>query len=247
MERPSGGAAGTGDEEEERGGSARGGIALALAALVALAAAIAAIEPLREAVGDALSGDTGALRADLRELEAGGVALLVGVILAHTFIWYPAEIVDAAAGFVYGFWPALALMMGGWLVQGMLAYAIGRRAARPLLLRLVGARRFARAERLIERGGITLLLGARLVPIVPFSLFSYVAGAAKVPVGRFAWTTTLGYLPLTAVFVYVGSRLDSLSPTDPLIWLATLVVIGLLVLAHRLRHLLDGEQPATEP
>ena len=45
----------------------------------------------------------------------------------------------------------------------------------------------------------------RLVPIVPFSLFSYVAGAARVPFGRFMWTTAVGYIPITAVFVYLGS------------------------------------------
>ena len=55
----------------------------------------------------------------------------------------------------------------------------------------------------------------RLVPIVPFSLFSYAAGSARVPAGRFAWTTAVGYLPITAVFAYLGSRLEELSPDDP--------------------------------
>ena len=41
--------------------------------------------------------------------------------------------------------------------------------------------RFDRLERAVEHGGVTLLLAARLVPIVPFSLFSYVAGAAACP------------------------------------------------------------------
>ncbi len=28
--------------------------------------------------------------------------------LAHVFIWYPAEILDLAVGYVYGFWGGLA-------------------------------------------------------------------------------------------------------------------------------------------
>ena len=49
---------------------------------------------------------------------------------------------------------------------------------------MFGAERFDRYERVVDRGGVTLLLACRMVPIVPFSLFSYVAGSARVPLGR---------------------------------------------------------------
>ena len=57
----------------------------------------------------------------------------------------------------------------------------------------------------------------RLIPIVPFSLVSYAAGAARVPVWRFLWTTAVGYLPITALSVYFGTQLEGLSLTDPLV------------------------------
>ncbi len=68
---------------------------------------------------------------------------------------------------------------------------------------------------MIERGGATLLLAVRLIPIVPFSLVSYAAGAARVPVWRFVWTTAVGYLPITALAVYFGTRLEGLQPHRP--------------------------------
>jgi uncharacterized membrane protein YdjX (TVP38/TMEM64 family) len=214
-------------------------IAVTLAAVLALVAGVLAIEPLRDAFSDAISGDTANLREDLRSLDATGVAILYALIAIHTFVWYPAEIVDAAAGFVYGFWPAFLMVMAGWVAQGLAAYAIGRKAARPLLHRYVGEPRFRRLERAIEHGGIPLLLAARLVPIVPFSLFSYVAGAARVPVGLFAWTTAVGYIPITAVSIYLGSRLEELSLGDPLLWIAVGAVLALLLLTHLLRPLFD--------
>jgi uncharacterized membrane protein YdjX (TVP38/TMEM64 family) len=206
---------------------------------LALVVAVLAIEPLREAFGDAVGGDTEKLREDLRALDAAGVAILYALIAIHTFVWYPAEIVDAAAGFVYGFGPAFFMVMAGWVAQGLAAYAIGRTAARPLLHRFVGERRFARLELAIARGGVALLLAARLVPIVPFSLFSYVAGAARVPVGRFAWTTAVGYIPITGVSIYLGSRLEELSFGDPLLWVAVLSLLALLLLTYLLRPLFD--------
>jgi uncharacterized membrane protein YdjX (TVP38/TMEM64 family) len=212
-----------------------------------LGLAVVFVDPLREAVEHALRGDTDALRAELN--RGAGVAILYGLLLAHTFVWYPAEIVDAAAGFVFGFWGALGLVMAGWAVQGMLAYWIGRTAARPVLHRFIGRDRFERAERVVNSGGATLLLAARLVPIVPFSLFSYVAGAARVPVWRFAWTTAIGYIPITAVFIYYGSRLDTLSLEDPIVWAGAALLILLLVLMRKLRPLLGAASapPADRP
>ena len=124
--------------------------------------------------------------------------------------------------------------MLGWLVNGMLAYWVGRHAARPLLYRFVGRERFQRLERTVEAGGVTLLLGMRLVPVIPFSFFSMAAGAARADLLTFAWTTAVGYLPLTVIFVYLGSRLETLSPTDPILWIGAAVLIGLLALTRQL-------------
>jgi uncharacterized membrane protein YdjX (TVP38/TMEM64 family) len=200
--------------------------------ILVLAILILAIEPLRSGIGDAVSGDTGDLRGDLRGLGFGGVVITFILALAHVVIWYPAEILDLAVGYVYGFWGGVALVMAGWLANGLLAYWIGRHAARPALYRWVGEHRFDRLESMVEAGGVTLLLGMRLVPVIPFSLFSIVAGAARADLVTFAWTTAVGYLPLTAIFVDLGSQLEELSPTDPLLWLGAAVLIALLVLTR---------------
>jgi uncharacterized membrane protein YdjX (TVP38/TMEM64 family) len=198
-----------------------------LGGVVIFLAIALAIPAFRDAVGDALNGRTAQVRHDLRSLGAWGVVLVFGLALIHSVVWYLAEILDAATGFVYGFGPALPLMMAGWIASGVLSYLIGRHAARPLLFKLVGEERFLRVERLVNRGGVTFLLAARLVPIVPFSLTGYVAGAARVPLGRFVWTTAVGYLPITAYFVYVGSQLESFSAEDPIV----LIGAGGLLLA----------------
>ena len=208
-----------------------------------LAILVLAIEPLRAGIGDAVSGDTADLRADLRGLGFGGVMIALTLALAHTVIWYPAEILDLAVGYVYGFWGGLALVMAGWMVNAIVAYWLGRHAARPLLYRFVGRDRFDRLERIAEAGGVTLLLGMRLVPVIPFSLFSIVAGAAHAPLPTFLWTTAVGYLPLTAVFVYLGSRLETLEPTDPLLWVGAAVLIALLLVTRKVHRRLREPPP----
>jgi uncharacterized membrane protein YdjX (TVP38/TMEM64 family) len=224
------------------------GVVVALAGIGVLAGLVFAIEPLRSGVSDAIAGDTGGLREDLRGLGVSGVLIVLVLGLVHVVVWYPAEILDAAVGYVYGFWVAMPLIMAVWLINGLVAYWIGRHATRPILYRLINRERFDRFELLAERGGVTLLLSMRLVPIVPFSLFSYAAGAAKVPVGRFIWTTAIGYLPLTAIFVYLGSQLEELSATDPVLWIGAAVLIALMIFTARLRRIIYARrvQFATE-
>ena len=222
------------------GGLPKRPIAMTVGFVLAMIAAVFAIEPMRDAALDAVSGESASLRKDLRDLGATGVLLIAGLAAFHTIIWYPAEILDAAAGYVYGFWPAMGILAVCWTAQGLLAYEIGRHAARPVLERFIRPERFDRLERAVDEGGVTLLLAARLVPIVPFSLFSYVAGAASAPRVRFIWTTAVGYLPITALSVYLGTRLEDLSITDPRIWGAVLGLLALLLLARRLKPLFEG-------
>ncbi|HTZ85144.1 MAG TPA: VTT domain-containing protein [Solirubrobacteraceae bacterium] len=207
-------------------------LALSLAGVIAGAGIIVAVPDLRHAVGHALSGDLGGLRHEFRDLGAEGVALLLALMLAHAVLFYPTEIVTATAGFVYGFLPGLALAVGGWLVSGLLAYALGWSIGQPLIRVIFGARRFAELERLVQRGGATLLLALRLIPIVPFSLTGYVAGAARVRLWRFAWTTAVGYLPLTVIVTYLGSQAKSLSASDPRVWIAAAALAALLAVAR---------------
>jgi uncharacterized membrane protein YdjX (TVP38/TMEM64 family) len=207
-------------------------IGVTLAGIVLLAVLAIAIDPLHEAVKAALQGDNAEVRHQIDRLGAAGPLLILLLTLLHAVVFYPAEIVDAAAGFAYGFFPALALMTVGWVLSGLLCWAVGHRVARPLLDRWFGAERFERVEGAIERGGPTLLLAMRLVPILPFSVVSYAAGAAHVPLWRFIWTTALGYLPITAIAVYFGTRLEGLSLTDPLALGSAAALLALLAIGH---------------
>ena len=207
-------------------------IAVTLAGIAGMALVVVLVEPLRDSVSALIHGDHDEVRNQIDELGLWGPVLILGLSILHAVVFYPAEIVDAAAGFAYGFFPALALMMFGWLLNGRVCWAIGRSIARPLLDRWFGEERFERIEESIERGGATLLIAMRLIPILPFSIVSYAAGAARVPLGRFVWTTAVGYLPITALSVYFGTRLEDVSLTDPLVIGSGLALLALLGGGH---------------
>jgi len=200
----------------------------AVAGVVVLAAICLLVHPLREAIGHAASGDTGALREQLRGTGAAGILLLYGLMLAHIVVLFPAEITNLVAGFTYGIAGGLAICLSGWWLSAMGTYAVGRIAGRPVIDRLAGPARVAAAEGVMERGGWPFLVVVRLLPFVPFSLVGYIAGATRVPLTRFAWTTAVGAIPLIALAVVLGSRLEHFSITDPLVW-GTLAGFAVLI------------------
>jgi uncharacterized membrane protein YdjX (TVP38/TMEM64 family) len=217
---------------EDEAGAPLVAVVATLVGIALLVALVVLVVPLREVAGAALRGDAEEVRARIDDLGLAGPLILLGLCLAHAVIFFPAEIVDAAAGYAYGFGPGLALVCAGWMLNGWVAYAIGRTLARPLLHKALGRERFRRAEATVERGGLTLLLGARLVPIFPFSVVCYACGACRIPAWRFTWTTAVGYLPITIIATYLGSRLEDVSPTDPLVLGAVAIFALMLLAAH---------------
>lgn len=214
-----------------------------VAGLALLALAVILVDPLRAAVEAALHGDSSGVRESIHDLGIAGPLIVLALCLVHIFLFYPAEIVDAAAGLVYGFWPALALVYTGWMLNAWIAYWIGHSLAHPLLLRLLGTDRFQRAERAVSEGGVTLLITLRMIPIIPFSLVCYAAGAARVPLWRYTWTTFVGYLPLTVTATYLGSRLESLHPTDPAVLGAIALLIVLMFGLRRVSRAMRADPP----
>lgn len=203
---------------------------LTLGALLACVAVVVAVPDLRGLAGEALRGDLDALDVRLDSLGAEAALFLAVLMLAHAVVPYPAEIPPVAAGYVLGFAIAVPFCIALWLLCALATYALGRHLGRPAIARLIGAARAARMEARIGGGGARLLLIVRLTGLVPFAFIGYIAGAARVPLGRFSWTTVVGYAPRTVALVLLGSRLDSFRLDDPVLWLVPVpFVVGLLL------------------
>jgi uncharacterized membrane protein YdjX (TVP38/TMEM64 family) len=219
------------------GGGTWTGVAVTVAGILIGVAVAFVVPSLHDAVGDAIHGNTAQVRHDLGG-SAAGPLLVLWLSMVHVIVWYPAEILDAATGYVFGFGAGFPLVMGCWVLSGLASYAVGRHFARPLLYRIAGEKRFLRIEELINRGGAVALIGIRLIPIMPFSLMGYVCGAARVPLWRFTWTTAVGYAPITAYFTYLGSRLKGFSAEDPILWIGgAVLLLCMLGIRYLLPHL----------
>ena len=199
----------------------------------------------RHIVQATVDGDSKELRRVLLDLGVVGVLALLAVVLSHAIVPFPAELVSGAAGFVYGFWVAVPLMLAMWLASALLAYWLAERFGRPLARRLVGTSRLARAEDMVARGGAAALLSLRLIPFIPYNAICYAAGITRVPLVRYSWTTVVGIVPLTVLVTYLGSRLESPNFSDWRVWALITGFVAIVVGAQVLERRLRVRQPQT--
>jgi uncharacterized membrane protein YdjX (TVP38/TMEM64 family) len=131
----------------------------------------------------------------------GSIALMV----LHSFVPLPAEIIALANGMLFGSWWGVAITWVGAMLGAILSYALARWLGRPAVRWVIPARHWARLDAVPVSAGALLVI--RLMPVISFNLVNYAAGLLGVPWGRFLWTTGLGILPITVTMVVLGREL----------------------------------------
>jgi uncharacterized membrane protein YdjX (TVP38/TMEM64 family) len=173
---------------------------------------------------DALLGLTAAdVESFARAWGGWSAAAAILLMVLHSFVPLPAEVIALANGMMFGPVWGVAVTWVGAMLGALLAFALARRLGRPAVRRLVPERHWRAIEGWQGRPATLLLL--RLIPVISFNIINYAAGLAGVGWWSFAWTTALGILPLTIVSVVLGDTMLGAS------WQAWLLVgIGLVLL-----------------
>ena len=167
-------------------------------------------------------------RQDVEGWGAAGALAVFGLAVGHAVIAFPSEILNIAAGYAYGFWPAMALLMAGWTISCLLAYWLARRFGDRLANRVVEPEALERLREWAADAPVPALLAVRAIPVVPINLVSYAAGLARMPLWRFTWTTVTGLTPQFALPIYAGSQARDVELTDPTIWGSGLAWVALI-------------------
>ncbi len=188
-----------------------------LLVFVALAAVVGVL------VGPA---DLAQVRAWATGVGVGGAVLFVLAYAGLTLTPAPKNVLTVAAGLVWGFWPALAMVYVGALLGAAASFVLGRWLGREAVERLTGGR-VERVDAALARRGFLAVLGARLVPLIPFTLINYGSGLTSVRVRDYALGTAVGIIPGSVAYVALGAFGLELGPP---FWIAV-SVLGALALA----------------
>lgn len=166
----------------------------------------------------------------IRGLGPWGPAASIGLMILHSLLPFPAELLSMANGAVFGVLPGVAITWVGAMLGAFLAFGLARAFGRPLVLKILNAEQERVLESWVERLGTDALLIGRFIPLISFNLMNYAAGLAPVSWWTFAWTTGLGILPLTVLMTVMGDRFD---PNSWRFWLlAIAAALAIWLPAH---------------
>ena len=143
----------------------------------------------------------------IRSWGGWGVAVSIALMVLHSFVLFPAEILACANGMIYGpVWGTVVTWIGAMLGASV-TFGLTRTLGQPFVHRIL---KEAQRERLAlwsrDRGGVALLT-ARLIPVIAFNLINYAAALTEISWWTFLWATGIGILPLTALSAILGDRM----------------------------------------
>ncbi|MGQ9638980.1 MAG: DedA family protein [Candidatus Bathyarchaeia archaeon] len=169
-------------------------------------------------------------------LSWGVYGVFIAMILESSILPIPSEAIMVTAGLL-GMDPLTVGFAGGLgsTLGAGLGYQIGRRG-RSILDRygkyiLVSGRSISQAENWFNRwGGWTVLL-SRLIPIIPFKVFSIAAGLLGMNYKLFLLLTLAGSIPRCLILAWIGSIALRVS-YDSLLTLGMLIL--LIMVGHRI-------------
>lgn len=157
-------------------------------------------------------------------------AFAVGGLIAFPVSW-----MTAATIVVFGPWLGGAYAMVGAVLDAWVVYELGLLLPEETFDRWFGERGKNLRARIIGHGLIAMIV-VRLLPIAPYSVISFIAGAARV--GRFDYLagSAIGMLHDVVLYGFFADRARAaLLEPHPLTWLALggavlLVIVGAVVL-----------------
>lgn len=207
------------------------------AAILAVLAGVALVWPWTPLSDQVTAERLGAALAWLRE-PVYGPLLAVATFALAALCLVPVTVLTVAAGLALGPWTGIAVAWVGAVAAAALGHRIGRVLWRESVRRLAGDRLNDLSRRLARRGIVSSAL-LQAVPVGPFMIGNFVAGASHVRTRDFVAGTALGILPGTVLLVAAADSVRVLvaRPSGPAwLWagIALLALGGAAAASRRL-------------
>ncbi len=143
----------------------------------------------------------------------GDAGVFIGMFLESSVMPMPSEVIIAGAGAI-GI-PVVSIVIFGSLgatLGAMVGYLIGKYGAMPVILKfgrfiLIKPHHIRKAENFAKKYGVLSVLIGRVLPVVPFKVFSIAAGMTGIPFIPFVACTLIGVLPRMYILALFGSSI----------------------------------------
>ena len=135
--------------------------------------------------------------AFLEKYETQSIFVYIGLQIVQIVISIiPGQVFQMAAGYIYGFWPALLFAMTGALLGTTLSFMLAKVLGRDFLHIFFGEEKMSYyIERLNSKKMYAIVFFLYLIPGIPKDMVSYAAGVSEIRFKPFLIISALGRIP----------------------------------------------------
>lgn len=175
----------------------------------------------------------------VQDAGAAGVFMLLGMqFLQIVVAFIPGEVVQLAAGLMYGPWLGALVILLGCVISSSAIYWLVHKLGAPFVQGMVSTEHLDKFRRFEKSGKLDVVVFVLfLIPGMPKDVFTYLVPLTDMGYKRFIVLTTVGRIPGVIGSTYAASGFANGEVVGPVVVLAVLAVIAVLAIVFRERIL----------
>lgn len=162
------------------------------------------------------------------------VFLLIFVSVVIPPLPIPTPLVEMAAGYMYGFWPAFFLVWISQILSSIAAYGFSRYIGKRVFKKILKNPIVAFYQAYIDEHGAMAVFVTRATMSSPFSIISFLSGFTNMRLLHYSTATFFGTIIESALFSFIGSIIRG---TRLRLWFVFIFVVVMGTLGPLLTYL----------
>jgi uncharacterized membrane protein YdjX (TVP38/TMEM64 family) len=132
-----------------------------------------------------------------------------------TLLFIPGSLLTLKGGCLFGFlWGSIYVLIAA-TIGATFAFLVGRYISRDWVCQKIGNKpKFKAIDKAVAKNGFKIVFLTRLSPIFPFNLLNYAFGVTQVSLKDYI-IGSVGMIPGTAMYVYMGSLIGEIAINNP--------------------------------
>ena len=171
----------------------------------------------------------------VRNAGVGGVFILLGMQLLQVIVAFiPGEVVQLAAGLMYGPLLGTIIILIGCVISSAIVYQLVHILGAPFVQSMVSTEHLEKFRSFEKSGKLDVVVFILfLIPAMPKDVFTYIVPLTDMKMGRFLLLTTLGRIPGVLASTYVAHGFSQGDMVGPIAIVAVVAVIALIAVVFR--------------
>ena len=180
-------------------------------------------------------GGAEALKEKIHDAGPAGVFIILGVQLLQIIVAFiPGEVVQVAAGMIYGTWGGFAVLLVGCIISSAIVFTLVRKLGAPFVQNMVSTEYLDKFRAFEATGKLDLIVFFLfLIPGLPKDVFTYLVPLTDMPIGRFLVLSTAGRIPAMFMSCFAANGIMEGNYVTSAIIFAAAAVIAVLGVVFR--------------